>query len=74
MKQKGKRLFSVLLALVLVLSLFPAITLTALAADYSAPSGNSMEEGFTLNSDGSITATFNVTNNYLNMRGRTPKQ
>ena len=50
MKQKGKRLFSVLLALVLVLSLFPAITPTALATNYSNETWY-----VTKNDDGAIT-------------------
>ena len=50
MKQKGKRLFSVLLALVLVLSLFRAMTPTALATNYSNETWY-----VTKNDDGAIT-------------------
>ena len=49
----------------MVAGLLPAVFVTAGAADYSTGSG----DGFKLNADSSITATFTVSDNNLDMRG-----
>ena len=68
-KRSWKRWFSIVFSLAMLCGVVWGNAHAVKAANYAGTNGGDVKDGFTLNNDGSVTATFTVTDNGLDMRG-----